>query len=381
MSKKKILIATGHLWNNPSIRVGDHHYAELFAKDNWEVFWISHPISPLHLFKKGNFLRIKNWLNGVQKKDEVFHYTPLTCLPYYKKLFNKKWIGKNNLKFTIPSIKNVLNKYNFLNVDILWITDLSMYYLTKIIHYKKMVLRLVDDLPMYNTSPKSIKGLQNDLIRRADYVFVTSKNLMKYQNPDKENFFYIPNGVDLNHFKKQSKMPPEYQKIKSPRILFVGGIYQWVSKDLLKYAASKLADYNFILIGPSGINLSDIESFKNVFYLGPKSYNEIPAYMQYADVGIVPFRENKLTKSVSPIKMFEYLASGLPVVSTRILEAESLDPPVYFAKDPEEFIKYLREALMKGKNVPEFFEFAKSNSWRMRYKKILKVLDISKQNN
>ena len=79
--------------------------------------------------------------------------------------------------------------------------------------------------------------------------------------------------------------------------------------------------------------------------------------------------------------MFEYLASGLPVVSTRILEAESLDPPVYFAKDPEEFIKYLREALMKGKNVPEFFEFAKSNSWRMRYKKILKVLDISKQNN
>jgi len=371
---KKILIGNNHSWNNQSIRIGDHHYAKLLRKQQWEVFWISHPISPYHIFKRRNVERFKSWTKGVQKSQEVFFYTPFTFFPYYKKLFYKEWFCKNNLRFTIPSIKMVLSKYHFLDVDILWITDLSMYYLTHIVRYKKMILRLVDDIPMYENSPASIKIIQDELISKADYVIVTSKNLMKYQHPNKQNFYYVPNGVDVKHFKKNYKIPIEYQDIKSPRIIYLGGIYEWFNTGLLKYIASKLANYNFILIGPSGIDLSDLKRYKNIFLLGIKKYNEIPAYLQYADVGIIPFKNSQLTRSVSPIKMFEYFAAGLPVVSTRIEEAESLNPPAYFTDEPAEFVKNLKESFREGKNKKEYFEFATNNSWDSRLSNILQVL-------
>ncbi len=371
---KKILIGNNHSWNDQSIRIGDHHYAKLLVKQHWKVFWMSHPISPYHIFKSGNVERFKSWTKGVQKSQEVFFYTPFTFFPYYKKLFYKEWFGKNNLRFTIPSIKRILNKYHFLDVDILWITDLSMYYLTHIVRYKKMVLRLIDDIPMYENSPASIKIIQDELINKADYVVVTSKNLMKYQYLNNQNFYYVPNGVDVKHFQKKYKIPIEYQEIKSPRIIYLGGIYEWFDTELLKYIASKLANYNFILIGPSGIDLSDLKRYKNIFLLGIKKYNEIPAYLQYADVGIIPFKNSQLTRSVSPIKMFEYFAAGLPVVSTRIEEAESLNPPAYFTDEPAEFVKNLKESFREGKNKKEYFEFVNNNSWDSRLSNILQVL-------
>jgi len=94
-----------------------------------------------------------------------------------------------------------------------------------------------------------------------------------------------------------------------------------------------------------------------------------------------PFRENKLTKSVSPIKMFEYLASGLPVVSTRMEEAESLNPPIYFANSKEDFKNCIIKAYKDGRDKIEFFEFAERNSWGRRYRELLKILNLVEYKN
>jgi len=310
-------------------------------------------------------------LRGMQKDEDIFHCTPFSLLLYYNKpLFDKEWIGKNVLKFTLPSVKKILINHGFIDADVLWISDfLSAYHLTNIVRYKKLVLRIADDNAAFSNSPQSVENIQKDLIQKADYVFVTGKNLMKYQELNKHNFYYLPNGVDVDHFRKKLEMPEEYQTITSPRILFVGLIYDWFDKDLLKHIALNLPAYNFILVGSSNTDISDLKSVKNIHFLGPRNYEIIPSYMQYADVGIIPFKVNQLTNSVSPIKFFEYFAAGLPVVSTDFFEIRQMRSPVFLAKDPSEFLQSIVEAIrVKKSKEQEFYEFAQNNSWDSRFR-------------
>jgi len=376
-NSRKILIANPHRLKD-IIKVGDHHYGKMFTMDGYRAFWLSQPLSPFHLIKKENYCRLRDWTKGVQKDNGILGHNPLTLLPYSRKWpFDRKWIGENNLRFTIPFVKTILEKYDCLKVDILWINEFSGHYLTELVKYNKFVLRITDDVPEFRDSPKTFTEIQNELIDKADYVFCTARQLTSCYDFKPSKFYYIPNGVDYDHFHGNTAVQPQdYCKIDSPRIVYVGAICDWFDEKLLYYVAERLPRYNFILVGPRKISLREAKNFRNIFLLGCKGYNDIPCYMKYADVGIIPFKLNKLTKSVSPIKMFEYFAAGLPVVSTRMQEAESLRPPAYFANDRDEFVKFLEEAYKKGKNHPEFFKFAKSNSWYTRYRTIQKIIRL-----
>ncbi|MFB0564476.1 MAG: glycosyltransferase [Candidatus Aminicenantaceae bacterium] len=315
-------------------------------------------------------MRLVDSLKGMQREEDVFHCTPFSFLHYYNKpFFDKEWIGRNVLKFTLPSIKKILINYGFIDVDVLWISDfLSAYYLTKIVMYRKLVLRIADDNAAFSNSPQSVEDIQRKLIKKADYVFVTGKNLMNYQEPDKQKFAYLPNGVDIDHFRKKFETPEEYKTITSPRVLFVGLIYDWFDKDLLKYIASELPDHNFILVGSSNTDVSDLKAVKNIHFLGPRNYEVIPGYMQHADVGIIPFKVNQLTNSVSPIKLFEYFAAGLPVVSTDFFEIRQMRSPATLARDPSEFLQAVVEAIRrKESRKQDFLDFAQENSWDRRF--------------
>lgn len=376
-SSKKILIASHCYWNHPSARIGEHHYAKYFADDGWKVFWTSNPVSPFHTVKRSNSDRFKNSLKGVREKDGIRYCIPFTALPFHNKWpFHLEWIGKNSMKFCFPPMKSTLRKNKFLDVDILWIRDLSQYYLLNIVKYRKLVLRLVDDLPAYETSPESVMKLQNMLIKAADCVLITSSNLTKYEIPRKPEFHYVPNGVELDHFKIKQAQPVEYKDIPNPRVLYAGSIASWFDLELMNRVITGLPDYNFILVGSVKVDLSILTRNQNVFILGPKDYSVIPSYMQHADVGVIPFKQDDLTKSVSPIKMFDYLASGIPVVSTHMQEAESLNPPVYFVNNADEFLTAVREACRGGKDQPKFYRFAENNSWKSRYEKIKSILKV-----
>jgi len=374
---RKILIANPHRLKGV-VKVGDHHYAKMFAGDGYKTFWLSQPFCPLNLIKRENYWRFRDWTKGVQKDNGILGYNPLTLLPYSRKWpFDRKWIGENNLRFTMPFVKTILKKCDLLKVDILWITGFSTYYLTELLHYDKLVLRITDDVPEFRSSPKSITEIQNELIDKADYVFCTARELANCYDFEPSKFYYIPNGVDYDHFYRGAGVQPQdYCRIDSPRIVYVGAVCDWFDEKLLYYVAERLPRYSFILVGPRKISFSEAKNFRNIFLLGCKDYNDIPRYMKYADVGIIPFELNKLTKSVSPIKMFEYFAAGLPVVSTRMQEAESLRPPAYFANDRDEFVKFLKEAYKKGKNHPEFFKFARNNSWSVKYDTVRRIIGL-----
>ena len=206
-------------------------------------------------------------------------------------------------------------------------------------------------------------------------MFATAKKLVDDSNKINSNTYYLPNGVNFKHFHNFSNNEPDdISRIKKPRILYVGAIDEWFDLNLLLRCSNKLQEYSFLLIGPSHIDLSILKNEPNIFILGSKDHNELPAYMKSSDVGIIPFRKSRLSDSINPIKLFEYFASGLPVVSTALQEVETLKSPAILAKNADEFISGLKEAVKKGKGLKKFIDFAKNNSWENRYTSVKKII-------
>jgi len=127
---------------------------------------------------------------------------------------------------------------------------------------------------------------------------------------------------------------------------FFGLIREWVDLELLASVARRRPDWHIVLLGDSTIDLSPYQNLPNIHFLGRKRYEELPAYCKQFDVGLIPFKVNELTRAVNPIKLREYLAAGLPVVSTPLPEISLLKKRcVYVADTADGFIEAVELAL------------------------------------
>jgi glycosyltransferase involved in cell wall biosynthesis len=195
----------------------------------------------------------------------------------------------------------------------------------------------------------------------------------------------VPNGVDLNHFlPHKTVMPKDIASIvkKYKKIIgYYGAIAEWFDFDLLNYAAEKRPDYGFIIIGPvdydrSYAKYSDKMS-KNIYFIGPKKYDELPSYALEFDVATIPFVVNKITESTSPIKLFEYMALEKPIVTTDLIECRKYKS-VLIAEDKENFVEKLDEAISKetdNKYLEIERKEAENNSWESRVSLIIENLN------
>lgn len=373
---KKILMTESYLPDS-AVQVGSHYYARYFIKEGFTVFWISTKnilgyIEDIFTKKDGYKELWKIWRKRCRWISENnFACSPLTFLPYAKKVITPffPWIAKNYLRFTFPDFKKIVIKNKFQEVDVLWISHPLMMNLLNIVKYRILVYRIADNIEEFKHIPPSVKVMEKDLISKADVVFATAKSLYEKAKKYDSKVYYLPNAVDYEHFVQfKGKEPKEYQLIKSPRIIYVGTLSGSVDVSILKEIALKLPDFCLVLIGPLGMDLSCIENLPNVFVLGKRSFEDIPAYLKYADVGIIPFKNNLLTNSIHPLKLYEYFAAGLPVVSRDLEEIRKVNSPAFLAKDEQTFVKMIVYACRKGKSKKEYYEFARKNSWGERFK-------------
>jgi len=377
-TRMKILMAESHLWDSP-YQVGSHKYAALFARDGHQVFWLSPQRNLFGLLKhslicdeKSVLRSYKIWkYGGIKVQDKIAIYSPMTLLPYRNSpVLSSKTVAKLSWKFTAPSLRRILRQWQFDSVDVIWLTEPASYYLVHLIPHRVLIHRVFDDLNGHKNVSKTTLLLQRQLIKMADVVFVTAQNLIEHvERIRRKSIYFLPNGVDFEHFAKQTSLPYEYEKIPPPRIIYVGAIREWFDVKLLANAARSLPQYSFILIGDILIDISLIKELPNVFFLGPRDFSEIPAYIQHCQVGIIPFKVNRLTNSIHPIKLYEYFACGLPVVSVKLDEISNIESPTVLASTYCEFIEALQYTVSSFS--PEVSvrcqEFAKRNTWADRY--------------
>jgi len=376
---KKILIAASNYWTSP-YQVGSHHYARLFAKNGWEVLFISDPISPLHfLMKNKNQLKERYSIYKGEISSGISNikiYVPMALItPNEKPLFNSNFAAFKWNKLTFPNLKKYIENAGFGEVDILWFDSVLQSFLIDEIKYKKSILRLADRIESFKKiSPGLIKAADK-LKDKADIIIYAAKSLEDYVKNYKTKSFFVPNGVDFSHFLGRSagSIPEDLKSIPKPIAIYIGAIDEWFGFDLLFDVCKKCHDVSFVIIGEPSVNISKLKDLPNLYFLGKKPYNSIPDYLYNSDVGIIPFNINHpVVDTVNPIKLYEYMACGLPVVSVSWQELKLLASPAFLAGSADDFAAKIYSATSSGKKK-EYIDFAKKNSWDKRFEEIIRI--------
>lgn len=183
---------------------------------------------------------------------------------------------------------------------------------------------------------------------RADLVLVSSSELLKRRGSPNPRTFLVPHGGPPPT--PQRPPPPEAERIARPRIGFVGTISDWLDIDLLIEVASARPDWSFVFVGPRRARVDRLEGLPNVTLTGPRRHEDVGGFLEGFDVALIPYRIAPATVAASPIKLHEYLAHGLPVVSTDLPEVRPFSPPVEVAADAASFLAAIERSLRRGRS-------------------------------
>lgn len=367
---KKILMAASNAWNSV-FQVGSHHLAREFLKLGYEVAFVSDPISPLHLIGGNHVMdRFALYKSGGVHEPNLWAYVPGTLLPPANKPFlRSEWVYRHWHQFTIPSV--IKKAARFSEVDILYFDSPVQSFWLKHIKARKSVYRMADQNGGFKKATPAQLKLEQELIDNVDLVVCTAQNLIPSIKGKPKRVEHLPNGVPLAHFSKPGKMPPEYLHIPKPIVLYVGALEYWFDLPLVEKIAKEMPQISFVFIGPT-----KKASLKNMHFLGKRPYAEIPNYMNCANVGWIPFDVKNypdLIHNVNPLKLYEYMAAGLPVVATRWKELENIDSPAYLCSTPEEFKTSLLGAIDSKLGSVER-RFAATFDWSSRAKQLLSLI-------
>jgi len=296
----------------------------------------------------------------------------------------------------IKSINNILIrlqsyfKYRmreFRNSEIVYTWHIEDIHYLKHCKGKFLIYDAMDDWAAFSDKiDQQLIDNENEIVARADMVLAVSRKLYEKHSLLNKNTYLVPNGVDTKFFGKALTFRKEegdflYGFKDRPIAGYVGGIHDWVDVDLIVETAKLRKDTIFVLIGPALRSLKPkLEGVENIVYLGPKPYSELIRYVSYFDVGIIPFKLNLLNESTNPIKLYEYLGAGLPVVSTGMREVMqyAADGIVAIADDPATFSAKIADAIALSDNpllIKERLKIAEQNSWESRAEMVLSLIE------
>ena len=233
----------------------------------------------------------------------------------------------------------------------------------------KVVYDCMDDHSGFSSNRDAMLSLEGRLAAECDLLVVSSKKLCKAMERYNSRFVLIPNAADFDHF---SRLPENdlLAAVSKPIIGYYGAISDWFDNSLVEYLADCRKDWNFVLIGHTfGADISRLKKMPNVHFLGEKPYGELPAYLLWFDVCIIPFKLNRLIEATSPVKFYEFMSAGKKVVSVDLPELLPYAKYVRLAKDKDDFLVKIEEALQEkdADLMRERVELGREHTWEKRY--------------
>ncbi|MEW6359077.1 MAG: glycosyltransferase [Planctomycetota bacterium] len=240
------------------------------------------------------------------------------------------------------------------------------------------------EMPFVNRA--LMREMEGKLLSGSDVSFVPSENLWREKHALARRMIHIPHGVDVEHFQAAYlPAPAEMKKIPRPVAGYVGAMHACLDLDLIRDAAKALPGYSFVLIGNIEEGVFGAHKPRNIFILGRKPYEVVPAYTNAFDVGLIPYTMDAFTRYVNPAKLIEYLACGLPVVSRPLHDVLQYgNRLVHTAESADDFIAAIERAVREDSPSlrEERKQFARENSWRARAEtfsqEVLRVLDAKR---
>jgi glycosyltransferase involved in cell wall biosynthesis len=377
---RRVLFGSNNYWTSP-FQVGSHALARAFAERGWEVGYVSDPISPLHRLRGMTFdlqQRLDLSRNGGKRvADRIWSYVPFAPVtPQPVPLLRTEWIHRHWHRFS--GLKDALERAGFAEVDLLLMDSPFLLGLMDIVNYRSSVARVADNFSGFTKVTRAARMLQNELLSRADLVVFTASTLeqgLKLQTS--RPLMHLPNGVRFNLFQHASRdMPAFYRGLNRPIAVYVGAMEDWFDVDLVNRAARALPDMTFVMIGdPSKVRF---EPLPNLHLVGRVRHADLPAYLWNADVGIIPFDTKNhaaLVNSINPLKLYEYMACGLPVVSVSWEELRRIASPATLTETSEEFIAALH-GIGASQEHERYIAYAGAQDWGSRADAIIAALEL-----
>ncbi len=340
------------------------HLLSRFAKER-RVFFIEEPIfvdepTNLHISSREDYLfvvvpHISNADRETENIEEV-----------QRKLLNRLFLAQNITNF------------------VAWFYTPMAVAFTSHLEPQAVVYDCMDELSGFKFAPPELVENESKLFEKADLVFTGGRSLYEAKKSQHENVTAFPSSIDAAHFNRARNIEtePEDQKlIPSPKLGYCGVIDERMDVKLLAEMADLRPDWQFVMIGPVvKISDEDLPRRANIYYLGGKSYQDLPNYLAGWDVGLMPFALNESTKFISPTKTPEYLAAGLPVVSTPIrdvVEPYGNAALVNIASTAEEFIAACEEEINgDAENRRQIAdEFLAQNSWDKTWRQMSDLIN------
>lgn len=239
-----------------------------------------------------------------------------------------------------------------------------------------IVYDCMDAYASFGNAGRPARELEPDIASVADLVVCSSQHLSESMRRTGVHPLLIRNGVDVAHFETR----PESLALqpKRPTVGYWGATAEWTDIDLLTEAAAELPDVDFVLIGEvMRIDVSKLAALPNVRMIGEVPYRDLPGYLHAFDVCLLPYRICEYALASDPMKVWEYLSAGKPVVAVRFPEIERLGDLITLTSTPAEFVEGIRRGLRE--NAPDLrarrIAFARKNTWHKRAEELRSAVE------
>lgn len=331
-----------------------HHVMRLLARNN-RIVWVNYHGTRRPTLSVADFRSscsaITRVLRGPQRVgDSTVHMTPLVIPSVRNGL-----IGRWNQLAVIAQIRRVVRKMQPVPARPvqIWSFAPDVSFLAGHFGEEKFVYYCVDDFAEFEGfDNQAIRTAEQKTLDRSDVVITSARALYDAKRRLHPNVHLVRHGVDVKHFlnalNPNTGKPADVAGLTEPTVGFFGLVHNWIDVELLTDVARRLPHVRFVLVGDVFVDVSALRALPNVLLLGRKPYASLPAYCAAFDVAILPFKCNGMTAYVNPIKLREYLAAGLPVVSTPMPEATLYPNEVTIASGAAAFADACEEAMKRS---------------------------------
>jgi len=379
-------------------RIGSNviNLAHEFAKNN-RVLYVNYPIDRFTMWRDKNDSVVQNRVqrmksdepNLVKLEDNFWTFYPATVLESISQL-PANWLfdilNKINNKRLAREVNKAIKRLVFTDIIVFNDTDMfRSFYLKENIGAKTYVYYTRDNMIAVDFWKTQGIRIEAALMAKSDLVVANSTYLAELAQQFNPNSFYVGQGCDVSIFdKKLIATPPVDMEpilaLKKPIVGYIGVLFNLrLDIEVLEFLAKSRPDYSFVFVGPEdeAFSASELHQQSNVFFLGSKQMEELPAYLNYFDVALNPQKLNEVTIGNYPRKIDEYLAMGKPTVATKTEAMSVFAEYTYLAVTKEDYLALVDLALKE--NSPEKEKarekFARGHTWEANVNEIYKRIE------
>jgi glycosyltransferase involved in cell wall biosynthesis len=375
--KGRDIVCFSHDWTGDPL--SKTHLMRVLSRDN-RILWINAIANRMPTASSKDvsriFKKLKSFTEPVREVEpNIFVLNPL-AIPAY----GNETVRNFNQNFLLRQVKKAMRKLNF-KKPLNMVFNPAAGLLAGKLGETDLIYYCVDEYTAFTGAAKGLREIEEALFKKADLVIVSAEKLLENKKRFNKNTFIIRHGTDWKHFRTaiddETEIPAEIAGLPKPIIGFHGLLADWVDFELIKKTAEHFKNGSVVLIGKITVDaerkIKVLDNVKNVHFTGRKPYSDLPAYCKGFDVALNPFAINELTLAANPLKVREYLAAGLPVVSTDIPEVRVLEDCLV-GESHEHFIEQIEAALANPKPRREISDNIKQESWDAKIDELKSIL-------